>query len=449
MPHPPILLPEVGKGEEKKIQSTFDACKTIGEEIKEERPETIIIISPHGPVFSDAIAVSFENLSGNLLKFGAPNVGGTIEIDQELTDKIIRKAEGADISVVELDHSTSRRYGITYELDHGAIIPLYFTGLNYKFVHITYGMLGKIDLYRFGMVIKEAVKQLDRKVALIASGDLSHRLLKEGPYPYSEYGEVFDKTIVNLLSEGNVLDIFTLDSKMCQEAGECGLRSIYIMLGAIDGKFKGELLSYEGPFGVGYSVMRFKQKNEHSRYDELVKNIEEQYVNKTKNEEIHVKLARESLTHYVLNGEYLKYPKYANALKNKRSGVFVSIKKEGQLRGCIGTMQPTTDSIGDEIIHNAVSAAINDPRFTAISESELTSLDISVDVLNEPTPATKHDLNPKKYGVIVRRGLKSGVLLPNLEGINTVEQQLSIVLKKAGITNDNYTIERFEVIRYE
>ena len=135
---------------------------------------------------------------------------------------------------------------------------------------------------------------------------------------------------------------------------------------------------------------------------------------------------------------------------NNRRGVFVSLKKFGMLRGCIGTILPVTASIAKEIIANAVAAGERDPRFSNVSEEELEDIIFSVDVLTEPITSLKEELNPRKFGVIVRFGVKSGVLLPDLEGVDTIEQQISIVLNKAAISpKDNYTIEKFEVIRHK
>ena len=134
----------------------------------------------------------------------------------------------------------------------------------------------------------------------------------------------------------------------------------------------------------------------------------------------------------------------------EKAGVFVSIKKNGQLRGCIGTIQPQRDNIAEEIIHNAISAGVRDPRFMPVDGSELGDLVYSVDVLEKHESVdTDDELDPKKYGVIVRSGLRSGLLLPNLEGIDTVREQIEIALQKAGIRPDeHYTLERFEVKRH-
>jgi AmmeMemoRadiSam system protein A len=138
-------------------------------------------------------------------------------------------------------------------------------------------------------------------------------------------------------------------------------------------------------------------------------------------------------------------------MTKKKAGVFVSLKKHGELRGCIGTIAPVTDSIAEEIIRNAVSACAEDPRFDPVSKDELDELVYSVDLLSPAEPIPSADmLDPVKYGVIVTSGHKRGLLLPNLEGVDTIEQQIEIAMRKAGIhKNESYTLERFEVVRHK
>lgn len=457
MPHPPIVIPEVGRGEEKKIENTFNSFMDISKEISEFKPETIVVITPHGMLFSDAISISNEsNIKGDLRKFGVNNVFMDVEIDLELTDMIIELSEEENIPVVGLDAPMLRKYGRNYELDHGTMVPLYFINKNYtsyKIVHITYGMISDIDLYKFGMVIKEAILKLNKKSVIIASGDLSHKLKEEGPYSYSPEGEKFDKELISLLQEGNTKGVFAIDKCMVEEAGECGLRSIYILLGSLNGKnVKGELLSYEGPFGVGYGVMKFKGENTDINFlEEIIKDKTERLNNRIKNSNPYVKLARENLHYYYTHQRHIIIPNnLPKEITDEKHGVFVSLKKNGQLRGCIGTIYPTTNSVGEEIIKNAIEAATRDYRFDPVEEHELVDLDISVDVLTDPESTTKEELDPKRYGVIVTKGMRKGLLLPDLEGVDTVDYQLQIACEKAGIDpKDDYNIEKFEVIRYK
>ncbi len=164
-----------------------------------------------------------------------------------------------------------------------------------------------------------------------------------------------------------------------------------------------------------------------------------------------VTLARESLTYYLKQGRLMDKPAELPEFLQGRAGVFVSFKKGEQLRGCIGTFEPTQPTIAEEIIQNAVSAGTEDPRFWPIELAELPELEVSVDVLEAPEQIDSIDeLEPKTYGVIVRKGRRSGLLLPDLEGVDTVTEQVSIAMQKAGIRpEEEIDLYRFTVTRYK
>jgi AmmeMemoRadiSam system protein A len=459
VPHPPIIIPEVGKGKEKEIIATSNSLDTLGKEIAEKAPNTIILVTPHGTMFQDAIAISYENeISGDLKKFGDANVFCKLPINKILTSKIYELAYNEGISVVMATNSLLKNYNSSIFLDHGTMVPLYFINKHYKdykLIHITYAALSDIDLYKFGMAISKAVEELNESAIFIASGDLSHKLKEEGPYGYDPFGEKFDTQFLRHLEDGDVKAVFNMDKETICSASECGRRSVAILLGALEGKkFKGDLLSYEDTFGVGYGVMRFDVISQATSELEKLEALRRETCEKKMNQsDPYVRLARESLTAYLMSGgkEYLKQlPEYVTEeMKNIKRGVFVSLKKQGDLRGCIGTIFPVTGNVAEEIIRNAMEAGLNDPRFNEVEEEELMDIDFSVDVLTEPEPSSKEELNPKEYGVIVRTKFKSGLLLPYLEGVNTVEEQISMVLQKAGIKpHEDYIIQRFKVIRH-
>ena len=375
---------------------------------------------------------------------------------KKFNEELINICKRENIPAAGIDSNILKKFNRQFELDHGAMIPMYFINKyykDYKIVHVTYAALSDIDLYKFGMAIKESAKNLNRTTVFIASGDLSHRLSEDGPYEYSPEGAKFDKTLLDNLQKGDVLNIFNMDKYMVENAGECGLRSIFIMLGAMEGEeVKGKVLSYEGPFGVGYGVMTFNNELKNNSNLELLINMKkEKFKKKLSDKNPYVKLARESLNHYYSSGHLMAKPAdLPKELSKQKCGAFVSLKKFGKLRGCIGTFLPTTDSLAEEIIRNAVEAATQDPRFPRVREDELLDLDISVDVLSRPHKATKEELDPKKYGVIVIQGHKKGLLLPDLEGVDSVDYQLEIACEKAGISPlEEYEIERFEVKRYK
>ncbi|HEY8363926.1 MAG TPA: AmmeMemoRadiSam system protein A [Haloplasmataceae bacterium] len=453
MPHPPIMIPEVGKGEERKIQNTINACKKIGQEISNLKPDTIVIITSHGPIFSDAIALCKESsIYGDLGRFNAYEVNMHFDIDLELTNKIMEFSKEEKIQTVGTTKELLEHYNRKLELDHGCIIPLYYINQyykDYKIVHITYGFLTLLELYQFGYIIQKAINSIGRKCVIIASGDLSHRLSVDGPYSYSPKGKIFDEQILHYLENGKTIEIFNMNKKDVEEAGECGYRSIIILTGAM-GEYRGTLLSYEGTFGVGYGVMSFQRLNNKNLILTIRDKLYEQLHEKIARSDHYVKLARQSIEYYFENKKLMEVPNgLPEELINLRRGVFVSLYKCGSLRGCIGTFLPTTKSIAQEIITNAIEAAFRDPRFPPLDVKELIDIDISVDVLSEPMKANKENLDPKVYGVIVSQGNKRGLLLPDLEGVNTVQEQLKIACQKAGINpNTHYDIEKFSVERH-
>jgi len=434
MPHAPILIKEIGKGEEKKSQKTVDAMNKIARNIKKQRPETIVIITPHGNFLRNAMSINLnEKLYGNFHQFGKENLEFSFLNDLKLANKISLLAEDKGIETYTFSKDEVDRYNINHDLDHGVLVPLYFIKkkyLDFKLVHINYALFSGKKLYEFGKSIKEASELLGRNITVIASGDLSHRLNKESYSGYSPKGQKFDKQLITFLKENNFEEIVNFDKNLAEEAGECGLRSIQTILGVFDDlKVETKVYSYEGPFGVGYGCAKIDVVDEY------------------------VKLAKESIKIFLETGKKLKLPENLNKVDfyNKKAGTFVSLKKDGELRGCIGTIFPTKESLGKEIIENAVSSAFRDPRFYPVKKEELDELDYSVDVLEQPEEIKDiKKLDPNIYGVIVTKGSRKGVLLPKLEGIETVEKQLDIALRKAGINkNEDYTIERFKVIRHK
>jgi AmmeMemoRadiSam system protein A len=444
-PHPPIVIPEVGRGNESGAQKTIDACKKAAEMISAEQPSVIIITTPHGPVFQDYVYMSMsKELKGSFANFGVPNVKLQFENDVALAESIARHAERKGIRAGGLEKRIMNRYDITGELDHGALVPLYFVSRAYrgfKLVHISISGYPKQQLYEFGMCIRDAVAESEENAVFIASGDLSHRLSHSGPYGYHPEGPRYDDMIVKTLSEMDIEKLMDIDFEFCERAGECGFRSFVMMAGAFDGfDIEPEIYSYEGPFGVGYAVGRFEVKG---------MNPEKKF---QKKEDPYVELARKALEAYVKTGEIIDVPEgLPDEMTENRAGAFVSLKKYGQLRGCIGTISPAYSNIAQEIIGNAISAGTRDPRFHPVRKDELDGIVYSVDILGEPEPIESIDqLDVKRYGVIVRAGRRSGLLLPDLEGVDTPEEQVSIALRKAGIRPDeNYRMERFEVVRHK
>ncbi len=452
-PHPPVLLPEVGGGREREIAATDRAMRTAAETVAAWQPDVIIVSSPHTILYRDYFHIApGDGAVGDMSRFGAPEVRIQASYDTLLREEIIRRAEAEGLHAGTLGQRDP-------ELDHGVLIPLYYlrkADVRCPIVRMGLSGFSPLDHYRLGKCVQDAVNALGRRAVFLASGDLSHKLKADGPYGCAPEGPQFDDAVTHTMASGDFLEFLTIDPALCERAAECGLRSFQVMAGALDGlAVEPQLLSHEGTFGVGYAIALFPVtgRDDSRCYEKdylLAKN--DRLATRKASEDPWVKLARRSLETYVKTGQRLtSLPEDLPAeMTTQQAGAFVSLHKNGQLRGCIGTIAPTCDNLAWEIVQNAVSACSRDPRFSPVRPDELDELEYSVDVLGAPEPVdSPAALDPKTYGVIVSCGGRRGLLLPDLDGVDSVEAQLSIALQKGGIReNETYKIERFKVVRH-
>lgn len=457
-PHPPIMVPEVGGAEARVTSASAQALERAAELLHAFRPDTLVLMSPHAPVTRGAFVIDDSaRTAGDLGAFGAPSVSFDLPGDPELATAIIRRAHSEDIPVVARSESPLLDPGT---LDHGAMVPLSFLDREgrYPLVELSLSFL-PLSVHRdLGAVVRDAAARLGRRIAFVASGDCSHRLTRDAPAGWSPHAATFDAQLVALLSRGDFEGLEHIDPPLIEAAGECGLRS-FITLGgfltATDARTR--VLAYEGPWGVGYLTAV-------SASPELLALIETTAADEDptadgaadgpdaapeRGESPPVALARTTIESFVRERRVPESPRSPEGVLATRAGAFVSLHRNGELRGCIGTIEPTRATLADEIIHNAVQAATADPRFPPLSPEELDGLEISVDVLHPAEPATFDDLDPRTYGVIVSADWRRGLLLPDLEGVDTPAEQVAIALRKAGISPDErYRLERFRVDRY-
>lgn len=252
-PHPPILIPSIGKENIKHLRSTADAYAQLEENLYVSQPETIIVISPHGRLAENYFSFNLcPEFTGGFEEFGDLatrfSLSGDIGLAHKIKEKMETSAPLKLLSESKLDHGAAiPLYLLTRHLPKIKIIPVYYSGLD----------LGAH--YGFGQIMKNELLNSSGRVALVASGDLSHRLTKNAPAGYSPKGKKFDKKLIDYLLEKQTAEILKIDHELIAQAGECGLKSIVILLGILDGiKYQPELLSYEAPFGVGYLTMNFK-----------------------------------------------------------------------------------------------------------------------------------------------------------------------------------------------
>ncbi len=253
-PHPPIIVPGVGsRADLAKCQNTTDAMKKLAMNFAATSTQTILIISPHSPVAPSAFAVNASpSLESSLLDFGAAEPHYTLDTDSELASEIISQAK-PDLPVTPIESPI---------LDHGVNVPLHFLLAKkpvVKLVSMSFCGLSLSKHYDFGKYLAKIISDLKKEIAVIASGDLSHRLTPEAPAGFSPRGSEFDEKIVAAVKAGDTKSILGIDAQLVNDAGECGLRSIAILLGILGEQARSaKVLSYEGPFGVGYLVADYK-----------------------------------------------------------------------------------------------------------------------------------------------------------------------------------------------
>ena len=452
VPHPPMIVPAVGRGSEARVAETTAAYETVAREIASLKPETIIITSPHSVMYADYFHISpGKSAKGSFADFRAPQVSFHEKYDEELTDEISALALQKDFPAGVMGERDPK-------LDHGTMVPLWFIRKYYnegRIVRIGLSGLPLTMHYELGKIIREAVEKTDRRAVFVASGDLSHKLQEYGPYGFAPEGPQYDERIMDVCGRAAFGELLEFDENFCDKAAECGHRSFVIMAGAFDGTLvKASRLSHQDVTGVGYGICTFyPQGEDKSRcfLDSFLVKEEKRLAQQKENSDPYVQLARASLESYIRTRKRIKIPEDLPAeMKKERAGAFVSIHEHGKLRGCIGTILPVTGCVAQEIIDNAISAAVRDPRFDPIEEKELPWLEINVDVLGKPEKiSSKRELDVKRYGVIVSCGTRRGLLLPDLDGIDTVDQQVSIAMQKGGIRKgEPITLERFEVVRH-
>lgn len=453
VPHPPLIIPQVGRGSESQVETTIRSYRKVAEDIAELAPDTIIISSPHCVMYSDYFHISpGTGAKGSFSGFRASSVKFREEYDTELVREICRLADEKHFPAGTIGERDR-------ELDHGTMVPLYFIRQklqDFRIIRLGLSGLALTRHYELGQLIKEAVEHTGRRVVYVASGDLSHKLQSYGPYGFSPEGPQYDDRIMEVMGSGDFGQLLEFDETFCEKAAECGHRSFVIMAGALDGQsVEVKKLSHEDVTGVGYGICEFFPGPEDADRFFLKTYLDQKKTECEKqrsHEDPYVALARKSLEQYILTREEITIPdSLPEEMTHERAGIFVSIHEHGRLRGCIGTIQPATECIAREIIRNAISASTRDPRFDPIEPDELPWLEIHVDVLGKPEKIrSMEELDVRRYGVIVTKGFKRGLLLPDLDGVDTVEQQVSIAKRKAGISpKEDAEMERFEVIRHE
>jgi len=431
VPHPPILLEAIGGTESKKLAKTQAAMQTVAHWLQALDADVVIIISPHGPVQEGTItALPGTKASGDFAAFRRPDVRVDMALDVALLEEIRDQADALGIRVLPTETYRQR-------IDHGVTVPILSLGRDTvvpPLVVLGYPALDPRSLDRLGQAITRATHRLGRRGVTIASGDLSHRLSPGAPAGYHPDAHEFDDAVMSTFRGGDVDALWHLPDEMVRRAGECGHAPLLVALAAVEAMDRPSIAvshAYQAPFGVGYGVATITTPGYLGALDPAG-------------------YARYALRHYLHEGEPAPVPAFPKSSLCRPGACFVSLYHGDTLRGCIGTVEPTGDSLAADIARNAAAAAKRDPRFPPVTPDELPALSISVDVLGPREPTTLESLDPARYGILVQSGAKKGVLLPDIPGICSAEEQLRVACRKADLDARFEDVElfRFEVTRH-
>lgn len=443
MPHAPILVPEVGGVRGEVALASRRAMRDAALRVLRHRPQTLVLLSPHSPQKSGGFGLwSDDPLRGDLRAFHAPQANVSLSNDKDFSAALVRAAHAGGLGTWCIRHR---------DLDHGAVVPLWFlqeAGWRGPTVVVGLNPTHEGGLTELGRAIAGAAQQQQRRVALVASGDMSHRLKPDAPCGFHPSARLFDEMFIELLRAGSYQELEKLDPDLRTLAAEDAVDSTLVAAAAVDWNAAGHaVLNYEGPFGVGYGVAVLFE----TEPGEAVTDVPSGRMIVPDGESLPA-VARAAVL-AVLRNNADAPPSARGEYLSQHRGVFVTIRNaQGGLRGCVGTFVPVTSNLVTETWRSAQLAALKDTRFSPVALREMAGLRFEVSVLHalEEIPSVA-GLDPQRYGVLVSTSDgRRGLLLPNIAGINTAAQQLSLACEKGWIdVREPKTLCRFKVDHFE
>jgi AmmeMemoRadiSam system protein A len=447
LPHAPILVPEVAGERLADCRASVEAMQAAARRLVAAKPDAVVLVSPHAAREMHAYAMTSGGVSGSLARFGASHASVRLPGDAALTATLREAAAARGIDTANLPAS---------QLDHGSVVPLWHlvqAGWDGPTVVLALAMEDNSRVAELGECVAAVAMQLGRRVAVVASGDMSHRLKPGAPCGYDPEAAKFDREFIAQLRRGATRGLAAAVEPLQENAAEDAVESTLFALGAAGWRAAGrEVLGYEGPFGVGYGVAVLFDAAATPRGEVLETTGAAVAAGPAEDRLGRLPaLARASIAAALDLPASLEAPRPGDCPGD--NGVFVTLHDPaGRLRGCIGTMASHTDDLAVETWRMAREAALHDPRFSPVRPEELAGLRIEVTVL-EPLEdiESAEALDPRRWGVVVRAADgRRGLLLPDIPEVTSVAQQISIARAKAGIgLAESVKLQRFAARRIE
>ena len=428
MCHAPIVIPDIGGERGAECEATTQAMREAARDLVAHQPDVVVLVSPHAPRARQGWAVAHgERLDGHFGRFGMEQVRCSAAGAPEAAEHLERALAARGLTTAALEHGPG--------VDHGSTVPLWFLaeqGWSGPTLIVALPLPGQGGEDAAGGAIADAAAAASQRWAVLASGDMSHRLTPDAPAGFDERAQGFDDFVRAHVAEGDYARAVRPDPELRERAAQDVVESLRVAAAACDYKnHRHHSYGYEGPFGVGYLEALLYSDGTHDVPRDAM-----------------LDLVRDSIRAN-LEGRPIPSPNWDTPWDTPKA-VFVTLRApDGELRGCIGRMEPLRGSLAEEIADCAVSSASRDPRMVPVGADEVDSLRIEVSVLEAPEPTPSRDaLDPHRYGIVVSHGSKRGVLLPNVPGVDTVEQQVSIAAQKGQVDlSGPHEIERFEVLK--
>lgn len=447
-----VFMAEAGQDHEPGLNKTVRSMKDIALTLAKEKPHTIILVNKHGNVFEDAVSLDYTPRLKGKLTVSGEETAVEKECDMGLLEEINRRSGREKLPVYLVNDRSVEEFGIRQELSDASLTALYYIHKVYsdfKIVQITAGDISRSELYRIGMIVREAVEANGKSAFMITSADQSDRLSSENE-GIREAALAYDAEMTENLADDQYLPILEMQPSLITKADAAGYDPIVLMLGCFEKiRTQTSVLSYETAAGTGYlcAESRFLLED----HDFIIPGVLEQYEEKLrlekeallKNESELIKMIRAAAALWVTEQRRLDFPTYCTLiedqdlkqqLQNQQAGVFVTVMKNDRIRGCMGSITPFGSNIGEAFIHYTIEALSYDPRFMPVEPDELDSLTYTADILERPEDVEETDeLDPSVFGLVVEQGVHRSVLLPGLPDITTAAQQIEQGKEKAGI----------------